>query len=47
MEALVMFQAELQQVAHFQMAGRVLDPDFWPKVDAVAKNVRNFSVKGA
>jgi len=29
------------------MAGRILDPDFWPKVDAVARTLQNFSVKGA
>ena len=46
-EALALLPAELQQAAQFQIAGRVLDPDFWPKVEAVAKNVRNFSVKGA
>ncbi len=46
-EALALLPAELQQAAHFQIAGRVLDPDFWPKVEAVAKNLRNFSVRGA
>ena len=46
-EALALLPAELQQAAQFQIAGRVLDPDFWPKVEAVAKNLRNFSVKGA
>ena len=46
-EALALLPAELQQAAQFQIAGRVLDPDFWPKVEAVARHVRNFSVKGA
>jgi len=46
-EALALLPAELQRAAQFQIAGRILDPDFWPKVEAVAKNLRNFSVKGA
>jgi GT2 family glycosyltransferase len=46
-EALALLPAELQQAAQFQIAGRILDPDFWPKVEAVAKTLRNFSVKGA
>jgi GT2 family glycosyltransferase len=46
-EALALLPAELQQAAEFQIAGRVLDPDFWPKVEAVAKKLPNFSVKGA
>jgi glycosyltransferase involved in cell wall biosynthesis len=46
-EALALLPAELQQAAQFQIAGRVLDPDFWPKVEAVARRLRNFSVKGA
>jgi len=46
-EALALLPAELQQAAEFQIAGRILDPDFWPKVEAVAKKLPNFSVKGA
>jgi GT2 family glycosyltransferase len=46
-EALALLPAELQKAAEFQIAGRVLDPDFWPKVEAVAKKLPNFSVKGA
>jgi GT2 family glycosyltransferase len=46
-EALALLPAELQQAAQFQIAGRVLDPDFWPKVEAVVRRLRNFSVKGA
>lgn len=46
-EALALLPADLQQAAEFQIAGRVLDPDFWPKVEAVAKKLPNFSVKGA
>ncbi len=46
-EALALLPAQLQRAAEFQIAGRVLDPDFWPKVEAVAKKLPNFSVKGA
>ena len=46
-EALALLPTELQQAAQFQIAGRILDPDFWPKVEAVAKTLRNFSVRGA
>jgi len=44
---LALLPAELQRAAQFQIAGRILDPDFWPKVETVAKKLRNFSVKGA
>jgi len=46
-EALALLPPELQRAAEFQIAGRVLDPDFWPKVEAVARKLPNFSVKGA
>jgi glycosyltransferase involved in cell wall biosynthesis len=46
-EALALLPVELQQAAQFQIAGRVLDPDFWPKVEAVAKTLQHFSVRGA
>jgi O-antigen biosynthesis protein len=46
-EAVALLPTELQQAAEFQIAGRILDPDFWPKVESVAKKLRNFSVKGA
>ena len=46
-EALALLPTALQKAAHFQIAGRILDPDFWPKVEAVAKTLQNFSVKGA
>ena len=39
--------ADLQQAAEFQIAGRVLDPDFWPPLAKVAANLQNFSVTGA
>jgi glycosyltransferase involved in cell wall biosynthesis len=46
-EALALLPVELQQAAQFQIAGRVLDPAFWPKVEAVAKTLQHFSVRGA
>ena len=46
-EALALLPVESQQAAHFQIAGRILDPDFWPKVEAVAKTLHHFSVQGA
>jgi O-antigen biosynthesis protein len=46
-QALALLPRELQEAAGFQIAGRILDPDFWPKVEAVAKTLKNFSVRGA
>jgi glycosyltransferase involved in cell wall biosynthesis len=46
-EALALLPRELQEAAQFQIAGRILDPDFWPKVETVAKTLKNFSVSGA
>ena len=46
-QALALLPRELQEAARFQIAGRILDPDFWPKVEAVATTLKNFSVKGA
>jgi glycosyltransferase involved in cell wall biosynthesis len=46
-EALALLPTELQQAAQFEIAGRILDPDFWPRVEAVAKTLQHFSVKGA
>src|SRR5437588_1334070 len=47
LQALALLPRELQEAARFQIAGRILDPDFWPKVEAVAKTLKNFSVQGA
>ena len=30
----------------FEIAGRILDPDFWAKVEAAARPLKNFSVRG-
>jgi glycosyltransferase involved in cell wall biosynthesis/GT2 family glycosyltransferase len=46
-EALALLPREVQDAAQFQIAGRILDPDFWPKVGAVATTLKNFSVRGA
>jgi glycosyltransferase involved in cell wall biosynthesis len=46
-QALALLPRELQEAAQFQVAGRILDPDFWSKVEAIAATVRNFSAKGA
>lgn len=46
-QALALLPRELQEAARFQIAGRILDPDFWPKVKAVATTLKNFSVSGA
>lgn len=46
-QALALLPRELQEAARFQIAGRILDPDFWPKVKAVATTLKNFSVNGA
>jgi len=46
-EALALLPREVQGAAQFQIAGRVLDPNFWPKVEATAKTLQNFSVRGA
>ena len=46
-EALALLPAALRNSAHFQIAGRILDPDFWPKVEAGARTLPNLSVKGA
>lgn len=46
-QALALLPRELQEAAQFQIAGRILDPDFWLKVEAVARTLKNFSVRGA
>jgi GT2 family glycosyltransferase len=46
-EALALLPREMQEAAQFQIAGRILDPDFWPKVEAAATTLKNFSARGA
>lgn len=44
--ALALLPREVQEAARFQIAGRILDPDFWEGVGAVAATLKNFSVRG-
>ena len=46
-QALALLPRELQKAARFQIAGRILDPDFWAAVEPVARTLKNFSVRGA
>ncbi len=46
-EALTLLRPELLEKAEFQLAGRILDPDFWLKVDRIAAPLKNLSVTGA
>ena len=46
-QALASLPNELLEGAEFQVAGRILDPDFWLKVDRLAAPLKNFSVVGA
>ena len=45
-QALALLPRELQEAAQFQIAGRILDPDLWLKIEAVARTLKNFSVRG-
>jgi glycosyltransferase involved in cell wall biosynthesis len=46
-EALALLPRELQEAAHFQIAGRNLAADFSQKVNAVASTLKNVTVSGA
>ncbi|HEX8490964.1 MAG TPA: glycosyltransferase family 4 protein, partial [Chthoniobacterales bacterium] len=46
-KALAQLPHEIQQAAHFEIAGRILDPDFWPIVQPTANGIKNLSVTGA
>jgi glycosyltransferase involved in cell wall biosynthesis len=46
-KALAQLPRELQETAHFEIAGRTLDPDFWPTVEPIANGIKNLSVTGA
>ncbi len=45
--ALAQLPKEIQKAARFEIAGRILDPDFWPTIDPIAQRVENLSVTGA
>jgi glycosyltransferase involved in cell wall biosynthesis len=46
-EALAQLPKEIQEAAQFEIAGRILDPDFWPTIEPIAKRVGNLAVIGA
>jgi len=46
-KALALLPKEVQRAAQFEIAGRILDPDFWPTIDAIAKQIENLTVTGA
>lgn len=46
-KALAQLPKEVQQAAHFEIAGRILDPDFWPTLGPIADTISNLSVTGA
>ena len=45
-EALALVPAAELEAAEFQLAGRILDPEFWLKIDRIAASLPNFSVTG-
>jgi glycosyltransferase involved in cell wall biosynthesis/GT2 family glycosyltransferase len=46
-KALAKLPEELRRRAHFEIAGRTLDPDFWPPIAPLARTIENLSVTGA
>jgi GT2 family glycosyltransferase/glycosyltransferase involved in cell wall biosynthesis len=46
-KALAQLPAEIRNAAQFEIAGRTLDPDFWPPLEPLAKTIENLSVTGA
>jgi glycosyltransferase involved in cell wall biosynthesis len=46
-QSLGLLPREVMEAAQFQMAGRILDLDFWKQVRLAAPNVQNFSAQGA
>ncbi|MEY2585988.1 MAG: hypothetical protein QOD80_2014 [Verrucomicrobiota bacterium] len=46
-KALAKLPKEIQRAAQFEIAGRILDPDFWPAIEPIAKQVENLTVIGA
>ncbi|HEX4641788.1 MAG TPA: glycosyltransferase, partial [Chthoniobacterales bacterium] len=46
-KALAKMPKEIRNRARFEIAGRTLDPDFWPPLEPVAKAIENLSVTGA
>jgi GT2 family glycosyltransferase/glycosyltransferase involved in cell wall biosynthesis len=46
-KALAQLPREMQRAARFEIAGRILDPDFWPTIDPIAQQIENLTVTGA
>jgi len=46
-KALAQLPKEVRKAAQFEIAGRVLDPDFWPTIEPIAKQIENLTVTGA
>jgi glycosyltransferase involved in cell wall biosynthesis len=46
-KALAQLPKEIQKAAEFEIAGRILDPDFWPTIDSIARQIENLTVTGA
>ena len=46
-EAIAQLPKQTQTSARFEIAGRILDPDFWPKIEPTAQRIENFNVTGA
>jgi O-antigen biosynthesis protein len=46
-KALAQLPKETQKAARFEIAGRILDPDFWPTIEPIAKRLENLTVTGA
>jgi glycosyltransferase involved in cell wall biosynthesis len=46
-KALAQLPREVQRAARFEIAGRILDPDFWPTIDSIARQIENLTVTGA
>jgi len=46
-KALAQLPKEVRKAAQFEIAGRILDPDFWPTIEPIAKQIENLTVTGA
>jgi O-antigen biosynthesis protein len=46
-KALGKLPKEIQTAARFEIAGRILDPEFWPTIDPLARQIENLTVTGA
>jgi glycosyltransferase involved in cell wall biosynthesis/GT2 family glycosyltransferase len=46
-KALAQLPKQTRDAAQFEIAGRILDPDFWPTIDPIARQIENLTVTGA